>query len=109
MRLLGMAVLLALTSVDAQAQAGPADRAGWLAGCWEQRAGTRVTVEMWMAPFGGTMLGASRTVSNGVMAEHEFLRLSARGDTLVYTAMPSGQAMTEFRATTVADTLVRFE
>ncbi|HSJ08947.1 MAG TPA: DUF6265 family protein, partial [Longimicrobiales bacterium] len=46
---------------------------------------------------------------NGVMAEHEFLRLSARGDTLVYTAMPSGQAMTEFRATTVADTLVRFE
>jgi hypothetical protein len=50
-----------------------------------------------MAPAGGVMLGMSRTVRGGVVREHEFIRLYAAGDTLVYAAMPSGQKPTEFR------------
>lgn len=85
------------------------DRAGWLAGCWELRARNRVTMEMWMPPAGGLMLGASRTTVDGATREYEQLRLRAVGDTLVYTAIPSGQRETDFRSTSVSDTAVVFE
>jgi TolB protein len=85
------------------------DRAAWLAGCWELRGPDRLTLEMWMPPFGGLMLGASRTTIGGVTREFEYLRIGARGDTLVYTAIPSGQRETEFRSTTVSDQLLTFE
>jgi hypothetical protein len=62
---------------------------------------------MWMPPAGDLMLGASRTVINGAVREFEHLRLRAAGDTLVYTALPSGQRETDFRSTRVtADTIV---
>ena len=54
----------------------PAESLGWLAGCWELRQGARVTLEMWMPPAGGLMLGASRTLVNGRVREFEQLRLS---------------------------------
>ena len=50
------------------------------------------------------MLGASRTTVNGQVREFEQLRLAWHGDTLVYTALPSGQQETSFRATVVAET-----
>jgi len=93
-------VLTAWTTASASAQAGaPA----WLAGCWEQRAGNRETVEMWMAPAGGMMLGASRTVVAGTVREYEQLILKLDGGKLVYTASPSGQATATFTATSVTD------
>ena len=53
------------------------------------------------------MLGSSRTVVGGATRGFEHLRLLARGDTLVYTAIPSGQTETDFRSTIVsADSLV---
>lgn len=79
-------------------------RVEWLAGCWELRAPGRVTVEMWMPPDGGLMLGASRTTSGGAVREFETLRLQAEGDALVYTAIPSGQQEASFRAVHVSDT-----
>ena len=88
---------------------GAIDRAGWLAGCWEMRARNRVTMEMWMPPSGGTMLGASRTTVAGTTREFEHLRLHAAGDTLVYTALPSGQHEASFRSTTVSSTTLVFE
>jgi hypothetical protein len=103
------ALLLAGAVANASAQTSPVDQAGWLAGCWEQRAATRVTVEMWMPPFGGVMLGASRTVIDGRMREFEYIRLTARGDTLVYTASPSGQNTAEFKSTAVSAQQLRFE
>lgn len=81
----------------------PAGSLGWLAGCWELRQGARVTLEMWMPPAGGLMLGASRTTVNGQMREFEQLRLAWQRDTLVYTALPSGQQETSFRTTIVSD------
>ena len=75
----------------------------WMAGCWERRTAQQVTVEMWMQPAGELMLGASRTVAGGVTSEFEQLRLDARGDTLVYTALPSRQKETAFRSTQYSD------
>jgi hypothetical protein len=100
------AVLLALAAL---AQDAPIDRAAWLSGCWELRAGARVTIEMWMPPGGGAMLGASRTSVGGNVREFEFLRLRTDGTTLVYVAQPSGQKETEFRGTHASDTLLAFE
>ena len=70
----------------------------WLAGCWEQRQGDRRSLEMWMPPEAGLMLGASRTTVQGRVREFEQLRLELRGDTLVYTALPSGQPEASFRS-----------
>jgi hypothetical protein len=78
-------------------------RLHWLAGCWELSRGTRTTLEMWMPPAGGVMLGASRTLSAGVLREWEQLRLSVRDGRVIYTATPSAQAQTEFTASAVSD------
>lgn len=98
-----------LAAALAAQQPDPTTVAAWLAGCWELRAGARVTVEMWMAPSGGLMLGASRTTVSGRAREFEQLQLSARGDTLLYIASPSGQATTTFRSVSVSPQQLRFE
>ena len=91
------------TQLGAQ-QASSIGRAGWLAGCWEARTPNRVVLEMWMPPAGGMMMGASRTTVGGATREYEQLRLNAAGDTLVYTALPSGQKEAAFRSTAVSAT-----
>ena len=102
-----VAVAIAAWSVgEAQAQAAPP---AWLSGCWEQQRGTRTTVEMWMPPLGGAMVGASRTVVAEQMRAFEFLRIVARGDTLVYAAQPNGREPTEFRSVAMGPDSVRFE
>lgn len=78
-------------------------RVNWLAGCWEARDGARTTFEMWSPPAGGMLVGAGRTVVDGRQRGHEHLRLHAAGDTLVYTAIPSGQIETEFKSTSLTD------
>jgi hypothetical protein len=92
-----------------QSAPAPIDRAGWLAGCWEQRTARSVTLEMWMPPAGGMMLGASRTTAGTMTREFEQLRLAAAGDTLVYTAVPSGQREASFRSTSISATAMVFE
>jgi hypothetical protein len=86
-----------------QGALGPLERMRWLAGCWELRRGARTTLEMWMPPDGGLMMGASRTVTGGVVRESEQLRLRQEGDRLVYLALPSGQAEAAFTSTEVSD------
>ena len=102
------AVLAGAVPLGAQ-QASPIDRAGWLAGCWEARTPNRVVLEMWMPPAGGMMMGASRTTVGAATREYEQLRLHAAGDTLVYTALPSGQRESAFRSTEVSPTSLVLE
>lgn len=103
-------VVVALVAGEARAQGSSLDRVAWLAGCWELRTPSRVVLEMWMPPTGDLMLGGSRTVvSGGVTREFEHLRLRARADTLVYTAIPSGQRETDFRSTSVTPDAITFE
>ena len=105
--LLGSA--LAAMPVAAQSATSPIDRAAWLSGCWEMRVGDRFTMEMWMPPAGGTMMGASRTTRAGVVREYEQLRLHASGDTLIYSALPSGQSLANFKSTSVSESSLVFE
>jgi hypothetical protein len=82
----------------------------WLAGCWSPEKGDPGSVEHWLPPAGGTMLGVSRTVKNGQTVEFEFmqLRVNAEGR-LVFIALPSGQEQTTFVASTVGKDSVTFE
>ncbi len=104
------ALLLATVGLAAPVAAqGPIDHAAWLSGCWEARTPTRSVFEMWMPPSGGVMMGAGRTVVNGVTREFEQLRLHVRGDTLVYTAIPSRQRETDFPSTHASRDSLVFE
>jgi hypothetical protein len=99
----------AQSATQPSARPSPFDQAAWLAGCWEARTSTRVIVEMWMPPMGEMMLGASRTVVGGAARGFEHLRIRGRGDTLIYTAIPSGQTETHFRSTMLSRDSLVFE
>jgi len=85
------------------------DRLSWLAGCWELRAGNRITEEQWMRPLGKSMLGMSRTVRGDSTTEFEQLRIAEEGADLVYHANPSGQAPTQFRSFAITDSSISFQ
>ena len=71
----------------------PIDSLRWLAGSWVSAdpTGPR-TIEHWLAPEGGTMLGVNRTVANGRTVFFEYLRLEIDVDgQLVYLASPKGR------------------
>lgn len=104
-------MLLALSGIPhgARAQENPLLTLDWMAGCWEQRQGESVTTEMWSAPAGALMIGGSHTVIGDRSRMFEHLRITRGQETLVYTAIPSGQAETDFTATMISDTLVVFE
>jgi hypothetical protein len=88
-------ILLLPASLSAQSAV---DKAAWLSGCWESKNERRTIIEMWMAPAGGMMLGGSRAVlANGTVREFEHLRMRGVGDTIIYTALPSGQNSTDFK------------
>ena len=87
----------------------PIDRLSWLTGCWSRVRPGGMTEEHWMAPRGGTMLGMSRTVAKGRIAEHEFIQIRVQDGRLVYIAQPSTQATTTFTAVSATDRDVVFE
>lgn len=82
----------------------------WLAGCWSPEKGEAGSVEQWLSPAGGTMLGMSRTVKNGRTVEFEFMQLRTNAEgKLVFVALPSGQKETIFVASAVGKDSVTFE
>ena len=88
---------------DAEVATSPVDRVAWLAGCWKhEEAGFRRD-EQWMRPSGGTMIGMSRSVSDGRTVEFEHLRIEQLEGRLVYVANPSGQSEMAFVETEVTD------
>lgn len=102
------ALLVAALSGQARPASSASDLA-WLAGCWELNRGARRTVEQWMVPDGGIMLGMSRTVAAGKAIEHEFMIIRERNGTLEYVAKPSGQAEAIFSAVRVEPREVVFD
>lgn len=82
----------------------------WLAGCWAPETGEAGSLEHWLPPAGGTMLGVSRTIKNGRTVEHEFMQLRVNADgKLVFIALPSGQKEATFVASSVNEDSVTFE
>lgn len=108
-RALLLALVLAVPGPALAQAPDPVAPLAWLAGCWELRTPTRVTLEQWMPPAGGLMLGMSRTLVRGAAREFEFLRLQAREGVAVYVAQPGGRPPTVFPATVVTDSSATFE
>ncbi|WP_175597029.1 DUF6265 family protein [Peristeroidobacter soli] len=82
----------------------------WLAGCWQPEKGDAGSLEHWLPPAGGTMLGVSRTVKNGKTVEFEFMQLRTNTEgKVVFIALPSGQQETTFVAATVDHDSATFE
>jgi uncharacterized protein DUF6265 len=90
---------------------GPLHDLGWLSGCWQGRDGDMIVEETWTDPCADRMLATGRTVdaATGRTAFFEFLRIEARGDRLVYIALPRGRGETAFPATKVEAHRLRFE
>ena len=79
----------------------------WLSGVWVRPDGSD---ERWTPAAGGSMIGVSRTLRNGVLAEFEFLCIVQRDGGLVYQAMPNGRSpATDFRMTRIDENSVTFE
>jgi hypothetical protein len=101
-------LILLLTWLSALSQTPLIERAAFMQGCWERRAGNRIVEEQWLRPRGGTMLGMSRTVRGDSLIEYEFVRLYQRGEQLVYAAQPSGQAPAAFTSTAITEKAIVF-
>jgi len=86
----------------------PESRLPWLIGCWTTtRNGVRIE-ERWSVAPDGSLLGQGRTTREGRVVNSETVHISARGDSLLYTADPSGQSVAVFAAATVTDSSVTF-
>lgn len=92
-----IALVLSAAGATAQAQADPFAPVAWLAGCWSPQGREAGSVEQWMAPAGGVMLGMARTLKNGRVAEFEFMQIRADADgRLSFIAQPQGRPPTAF-------------
>lgn len=92
--------LLVLTfsiSTSSHAEGESIGNLAWLAGCWASETSESGTGEQWMNPAGGSMLGMSRTIKDGQLAEFEFMQIRRQADgSLAFIAQPSGGTPTVF-------------
>jgi len=106
-----LAACLPFTSV--QAQTDPLAPVAWMAGCWAEQGREAGSVEQWMPPAGGLMLGMARTLKGGRVVDFEFMQIRAGADgKLIYVDQPQGRTPTEFKYTRQAgqkDTEAVFE
>jgi hypothetical protein len=104
------AVLLAVLVLSDATAADDVTALAWMAGCWASEKGEAGSVEHWLPPAGGTMLGVSRTVKNGQTVEFEFMQVRLSSDhRLVLIAIPSGQKEAAFISSSVGKDSVTFE
>jgi len=69
----------------------------WLSGCWSLDDAEPGSIEAWLTPAGGTLLGVSRTVKGGKTVAYEFMQIRAIDNgTLAYIAKPSNQSEATF-------------
>jgi hypothetical protein len=96
--------------ISAPVQGDPLGSLAWLAGTWESEEPTGPhTVEHWLAPEGGTMLGVNRTAVDGRTVFFEYLRIEARAEGPAYLASPVGRdPPTTFVATAAGPSWITF-
>src|ERR1700730_11825374 len=57
----------------------------WISGDWQTPPGSKAqSEEHWTAPAGASMMGLSRTVTQGKTVEFEYLRIEQRADGIYY-------------------------
>lgn len=109
--ILGLLAFLAGGFHSAQAQDGATlEDLSWMSGCWAGVGGETGSVEHWMAPAGGVMLGMSRTVRNSRTVAYEYMQIRQADDGRIeYTAVPSGQPAASFAMVGLSESEVIFE
>jgi hypothetical protein len=92
------------------ADAATVDDLAWLSGCWAIDGADAGSIEAWLSPAGGTLLGVSRTVKGGKTVAYEFVQIRALDDgVLAYIAKPSNQAEATFPLARMGKQEVVFE
>jgi cyclase len=86
----------------------PEARLPWLIGCWQTTRRGNTIQEQWTVAPDGSLSGRGRTLRDGAVVDSEVVTITARGDTLVYTANPAGQAQARFLAPVATDSSVNF-
>jgi hypothetical protein len=94
-----LAVLTALFLLAGPALAEPQslDRLTFMAGDWLQQGVNGAVRETWLPARGGVMAGVGQTYRTGKPTVTEFMMLSERDGGLVFTAVLTGQAPTDFK------------
>jgi Domain of unknown function (DUF6265) len=102
---------LILTAATEAVKGAPAKIAqvAWISGVWSGLNGSATIEERWTPSAGGAMLATSRTLRGGAMTEFEFLCITERDESLVYTAMPNAAPPTHFVLTAIGDSSATFE
>ena len=101
---------LVVLLVASSATAASIDDVAWLAGCWAADNREAGSVEQWMRPAGGAMLGMTRVLDDGRIVGFEFLRIvETDDDSLVLFAQPGGDPAVRFDLFALNDGLVTFE
>jgi glyoxylase-like metal-dependent hydrolase (beta-lactamase superfamily II) len=80
----------------------------WLIGCWSTTRNGATIEEQWTAQRDGSLAGTGRTIRNGRVVSAEVIHIAGRGDSLRFTADPSGQAVATFPVSQVTDSSVTF-
>jgi cyclase len=78
----------------------------WLIGCWSTTRNGVTIEERWTVEPNGSLTGQGRTRRGGKVVGSEVVRITGLGDSLRYTADPSGQSVATFAATAVTDSSV---
>ena len=105
-----LAFFLSVSLSPAYADEASVADMSWMAGCWSYVGGEPGSGEQWMSPAGGSMLGMSRTLSDGETVAFEFLRIAEDDEGIpALIALPSGQRATTFTLLRQSDNEVAFE
>jgi len=84
--------------VNQAAKNDPLESLSFFAGSWRVTLPSGdVVEETWTSPNGGLIVAMGRTVRPGKTPQHEYLRIEAQGDKIVYLAQPMGRQPTEFK------------
>jgi hypothetical protein len=102
--------VLAMSIMTSAINAQSIDGLSWLSGCWALENAEAGTIESWLAPAGGMLLGVSRTVKSGKTVAYEFMQIHALANgTLAFTAKPSNQSEATFTLLRAGQREVVFE
>lgn len=69
---------------------------GWITGFWSGESNNQITEERWTSAASGGMLAIGRRLRGNLMSSFEFLCISERNGSLVYTALPDGRTTPTF-------------
>lgn len=105
-RTLLAATLLSLGASATAAADSSLEAVQFMTGAWGKDG---VTVEFWLPPLRGLMVGVNREPSGSGMPFFENLRIEARGDGVYYVASPRGEGTTAFKLTESGPNRVVFE